>query len=88
LTIDLWIGPKDLKNYITLRFLADNNILLLELKDNDYINEYKEKTKDEDVERKGVKDEDIKGLTMDVNKDLGKDESDKEKSQNSNKGFD
>jgi hypothetical protein len=55
---------------MTLRFLANNDTSLLELKDSDYVNKYKEETEDKD----------IKGLAMDVNKDLGEDEFNKEES--------
>jgi hypothetical protein len=84
---------------MTLRFLANNDTSLLELKDSDYVNKYKEETEDKDIKRKGVKvmdfnkgfngdgldkeqieDKHIKGLAMDVNKDLGEDEFNKEES--------
>jgi hypothetical protein len=45
--------------------------LLLKLKDNNYIDKYKEETEDEDVKCKGIK-------VIDFNKGLNRDKSDKE----------
>jgi hypothetical protein len=56
---------------MTLRFLADNDTLLLKLKDNNYINKYKEETEDKDIKRKGIK-------VIDFDKGFNKDGSDKE----------
>jgi len=84
---------------MTLRFLANNDTLLLKLRDNNYINEHKEETEDKDIKCKGVKDKginrdgfnkeqiedkDIKGLAINVNEDLSEDEFNKEESQDFN----
>jgi hypothetical protein len=50
---------------VTSRFLANNNTLLLELKDNNYVDKYKEETKD-----KGIKYKDIKVINF--NKSINK----------------
>jgi hypothetical protein len=70
-TIDLWVGPKGLRSRMTSRFLADDDTSLSESEDSDYVDEYKEETEDEDVERKGVK-------VVDFDKGLDGDGSDEE----------
>jgi hypothetical protein len=77
---------------MTLRFLANNDTLLLKLRDNNYINEHKEETEDKDIKCKGVKD---KGINRDgfnkeqiEDKDIkGLNEFNKEESQGFNNNF-
>jgi hypothetical protein len=53
-TVDLWAGLKGFRSYVTLRFLADDNTLLSESEDSDYVDEYEEESENEGVEFRAV----------------------------------
>ena len=56
---------------MTLKFLANNDTSLSELKDSNYTNKYKEETEDKDIKYKSIK-------VINFNKGFNKDKFNKE----------